>query len=129
MLKAEAAWGEAMGLFNLFGGKKNAAKTAAKGPEHTTSVARQLEEVDAKAAAPPSRPVAGSPAAISAPAAATQVKLRLRMAASLRAGELGKAYEAAKGLADIQAKAGRRVGARVWAVEAERILAAIPKAA
>ncbi|MFT3724020.1 MAG: hypothetical protein QM773_10570 [Hyphomonadaceae bacterium] len=34
---------------------------------------------------------------------------------------MGAAYEAAKGLADIQAKAGRRVGARVWSAEAERI--------
>jgi hypothetical protein len=39
------------------------------------------------------------------------------------------AYEAAKELAAIQAKAGRRVGARMWTAEAERIKAGLPAAA
>jgi hypothetical protein len=70
---------------------------------------------------------AAKPAVQIAPAASEsgvkQVKLRLRLAASLRAGEHAEAYKAAQDLASIQAKAGRRVGARVWAAEAERILA------
>jgi hypothetical protein len=118
MLMPEAAWGETMGLFNLFGGKK---KDEAKG-----------KPVEAKpAAAASAKPAASAPAgrsAVQIAAAASesgvaQVKLRLKLAASLRAGEHAEAYKAAKDLAAIQAKAGRRVGARMWAAEAERILA------
>ena len=111
-----------MGLFSsLFGGKK---KDEAKG------------EAAQKAAAPPAARAAKpsgkeKQAATSAPPAivtasatgAAQVKLRLKLAASLRTGEHAAAYQAAKGLADIQAKAGRRTGERIWRQEAERILA------
>ena len=56
-------------------------------------------------------------------AAAAQAKLRLKLAASLRAGQAAVAYEAATGLAEIQVKAGRPTVARVWQVQAERIKA------
>lgn len=52
-----------------------------------------------------------------------QAKLRLKLAASLRAGQAAVAYEAATGLAEIQVKAGRPTVARVWQVQAERIKA------
>jgi hypothetical protein len=106
-----------MGLFNLFGGKKKEeAKPAAAAPV-----------VDAKAKPPAAPAPAARPAVQIALAASEsgvkQVRLRLKLAASLRAGEHAEAYKAAKDLAAIQAKAGRRVGARVWTAEAERILA------
>jgi hypothetical protein len=119
MLCVEAARGEAMGFFNLFGGKK---KEAAKPAEARPAVEAKAKPVVGAAPAP-----AAKPAVQIAPAASEsgvkQVKLRLKLAASLRAGEHAEAYKAAKDLAAIQAKAGRRVGARVWAAEAERILA------
>lgn len=108
-----------MGLFNLFGGKK---KDAAKPAE-----AKPVLEVAAKPAVESPPAPAAKPTVQIAPAASDagvkQVKLRLKLAASLRAGEHAEAYKAAQDLAAIQAKAGRRVGARVWATEAERILA------
>jgi hypothetical protein len=107
-----------MGLFNLFGGKKKD-EAKAKAPE--------AKPVEAKAkpaavAAPAARP-AVQIALAAGESGVKQVKLRLKLAASLRAGEHAEAYRAAKDLAAIQAKAGRRVGARVWTAEAERILA------
>jgi hypothetical protein len=88
-----------MGLFNLFGGKKKDAARPSKGK------------------APPGE-------ALALPAVApAQVKLRLKLAQSLRTRRALAAYEAAKELAAIQTRAGRRVGARMWAAEAERILA------
>jgi hypothetical protein len=113
---------EAMGLFSsLFGGKKRDELKA---------------EAPAKAAAPPAAKAAKpsgkekqaatsvAPAvAAASPTGAAQVKLRLKLAASLRTGEHAAAYQAARGLADIQAKAGRRTGERMWRQEAERILA------
>jgi hypothetical protein len=92
-----------MGLFNLFGGKKKKAARPAKGK------------------AGPAAEVLVLPA--TAPA---QVKLRLKVAMSLRTRRASAAYEAAKELAAIQAKAGRRVGARKWSAEAERIKASDP---
>lgn len=47
------------------------------------------------------------------------------MAASLRSGEHAAAYEAAKGLAEIQTKAGRTTAARVWSEQAEKIRASL----
>jgi hypothetical protein len=92
-----------MGLFSFLGGGKKAAVVK---PAPAPVGPMPLEE-KAEAAAPAT--------------GVAQAKLRLKLAASLRSGEHAAAYEAAKGLADIQAKAGRRVGARVWSVEAERI--------
>jgi hypothetical protein len=97
-----------MGLFSsLFGGKK---KDAPK----TEAAAKPAAGKQVVAAAAEPVQVSGTGVA--------QVKLRLKLAASLRAGELEAAYEAAKGLAEIQAKAGRRVGARIWREQADRIL-------
>lgn len=105
-----------MGLFNLFGGKK------------------KDESAPAKAAAPPkpeakpaaSKTVAAAPVVAALPAAgAAQVRLRLKMVQSLRSRRVAAAYEAAKELAAIQAKAGRRLGARMWTAEAERIKAGL----
>ncbi len=93
-----------MGLFSLFGGKKKQATA-------------EREVVGAPAVPDaPERAAAGG-------AGAAQVKLRLKLAASLRSGAHADAYEAAKMLADMQARAGRRVGRRVWSAEADRILA------
>jgi len=107
-----------MGLFNLFGGKKKEEGKAAK-PVEAKAVETKPAPASAKATPAPAQQiaVAGSDAGVK------QVKLRLKLAASLRAGEHAEAYKAAKDLAAIQAKAGRRVGARVWTAEAERILA------
>src|SRR5262245_48320084 len=106
-----------MGLFNLFGGKKKDEAKAVK-PAEAKAVEAKPAPASTKAATPaPQVALAGSDAGVK------QVKLRLKLAASLRAGEHFEAYKAAKDLAAIQAKAGRRVGARVWTAEAERILA------
>ena len=101
-----------MGLFDLFRKKEAEVKAAA------VVVAAEPVEI--------TKPVeAVVPVAIvaSEPTGTTQVRLRLKLAAAKRAGATARAYEAAKGLADIQAKAGRRTAARVWREEAERILA------
>ena len=103
-----------MGLFDLFRKKEAEVKTAAivaSEPAKPVEIAKAIEVVE--------------PAAIvaSEPAGTAQVRLRLKLAAAKRAGATARAYEAAKGLADIQAKAGRRTAARVWREEAERILA------
>jgi hypothetical protein len=103
-----------MGLFNLFGGKK-------KDESKAKPADAPAEAVEAKLAAA-ARP-APQIALVASESGVRQVKLRLKLAASLRAGEHGEAYRAAKDLAAIQAKAGRRVAARVWTAEAERILA------
>jgi hypothetical protein len=97
-----------MGLLSfLFGGKKEKAKAASK---------PKAEQV---VAAP--SPVAYVP--VSATTGVAQAKLRLKLAASLRAGEHAAASEAARGLADIQIRAGRKTVARVWQEQAERIKA------
>ncbi|MDP3738182.1 MAG: hypothetical protein Q8R02_12375 [Hyphomonadaceae bacterium] len=101
-----------MGLFSFLGGGKKKAAVAGK----PTSMARELDAVAAMPAE-----LAAAPVVFAAPGS-VQVKLRLKLAASLRTGQHAKAYEAAKGLADIQAKAGRRMAARVWREQAERIL-------
>jgi hypothetical protein len=118
-----------MGLFNLFGGKKKddaraatapAAKSAQPAPRTVEARANATELPAATTTQAKMFEEAGLPVSASA---LTQVRLRLKLASSLRSGEHAKAYEAAKGLADMQAKAGRRVGARIWTAEAERILA------
>lgn len=97
-----------MGLLSfLFGGKKAKAKAASK--PKTEQAVTTLP------------PVAYVP--VSATAGVVQAKLRLKLAASLRTGEHAAAYEAAKGLADIQIRAGRKTVARVWQAQAERIKA------
>jgi hypothetical protein len=114
-----------MGLFNLFGGKK---KDETK-PVKVEAAAVKAEAKPAKADSKPAkaaRPLAPEPLAASASGAA-QVKLRLKVAQSLRSRRVAAAYEAAKELAAIQAKAGRRVGARMWTAEAERIKAGLPE--
>jgi hypothetical protein len=110
-----------MGLFSsLFGGKK-------KDEARAEAPAKAAAPPAAKAAKPSGREkqaASAAPAVVTAsPTGAAQVKLRLKLAASLRTGEHAAAYQAAKGLADIQAKAGRRTGERIWRQEAERILA------
>jgi hypothetical protein len=112
--------GDTMGLFDLFSGKKKDEAKAA--PKPAEPPAKTVEA----AAKPAPAVVKAAPQVALAPSESgvVQVKLRLKLAASLRAGEHGKAYRAAKDLAAIQAKAGRRVGARIWTAEAERILSA-----
>jgi hypothetical protein len=123
-----------MGLFNLFGGKKKdeakAAPVVAAAPKaepKAEKVKAEAPKAEAKAEkAKTATPVA---VAVSSNAGSAQVKLRLKLAASLRTKQHAQAYEAAKSLADIQAKAGRRLGARLWAEQADRIKAQDPKAA
>jgi hypothetical protein len=100
-----------MGLFSfLFGRKKDKAEPAAKAAPAKAGVV-------AKSASP--TPVASAPA--SATSGVAQAKLRLKLVASLRAGDHPAAYQAAKGLADIQTRAGRKTVARTWQQQAERI--------
>lgn len=110
-----------MGLFDLFSGKKKEkpAAVAAPTPQASKPVAPVMVVETKPAPAPVHAPVMVAAAEATG---ALQVKLRLKLAASLRAGQHAKAYEAAKGLADIQARAGRRMAARVWREQAERIL-------
>ncbi len=108
-----------MGLFSfLFGGKKKAKAEAPAKPVVAEKQAAK-EKPAAKAAV-----TAAAPAAV--PAGVVQARLRLRMAASLRTGEHAVAYEAARSLAEMQAKAGRKTAARVWIAQAERIKASLP---
>ncbi|MFT3724027.1 MAG: hypothetical protein QM773_10605 [Hyphomonadaceae bacterium] len=114
-----------MGLFSFLGGKKKdkapAVKPVPVAEARPTVTETKAEAALAKAASVPAAPQVVAPQLSVVGTGVVQAKLRLKLAASLRAGALGAAYEAAKGLADIQAKAGRRVGARVWSAEAERI--------
>ena len=109
-----------MGLFSfLFGGKKDKAMPATKAVSPKPGVVDKSDP-DAPAA------VAYAPAAVAyAPASATggvaQAKLRLKLVASLRSGDHPAAYQAAKSLADIQTRAGRKTVARTWQQQAERI--------
>lgn len=104
-----------MGLFSfLFGGKKTdkaEAKPAAAKPSKSEKAPVTVKTVE------PAAPVI-------VPGIA-QAKLRLKLAASLRTGQHDVAYEAARGLADIQLRAGRKTVARVWQQEAERIRIAL----
>jgi hypothetical protein len=118
-------------VFGLFGGKKK--KEEAKSAAAPVSGA-SANAPSAKAEAPKAEVKAAAPApvvahAVRAAPGAEQVKLRLKLAAAKRTGQTAAAYAAAKGLADIQAKAGRRLGARLWTQEADRILERDPEAA
>lgn len=102
-----------MGLFSfLFGGKMDKAKAAAKPTAAKPGVAE-------RAASAPSTQFVHAPA--SATSGVTQAKLRLKLVASLRSGDHPAAYQAAKSLADIQTRAGRKMVARSWQQQAERI--------
>jgi hypothetical protein len=115
-----------MGLFGLFGGKKkDEAKPAVAKP--APAATKAVEPVKAVKPASPA-PGFAMPAAIAA-VGAEQVRLRLKLVAAVKTGKTAAAYQAAKGLAEIQAKAGRRLGARMWAQQAERILELDPGAA
>jgi hypothetical protein len=107
-----------MGLLSsLFGGKK---KEASKPPAAPVAASTAKPAVMGKQVMPA---LATEPAAVMSAPGAAQVKLRLKMAALLRSGEYSQAYKAARELAEIQVKAGRRVGARLWDQQADRILA------
>jgi hypothetical protein len=117
--------GRDMGLFNLFGGKKKD-EVKASAPVATPAPVKPAETKAAPAKTAPAKPVATAAAAVAAAPTSTgagQVKLRLKLAHSLRTGERDAAYAAATSLAEIQAKAGRRTQARAWREKAERIKA------
>lgn len=116
-------------MFGLFGNKKK--KEEAKAGPVVAKAAAKVEPAKAVApvtAAPAPVAAAATPAMMAA-VGAEQVKLRLRLVAAVKSGETAAAYRAAKGLADIQARAGRRIGAKKWAQQAERILELDPEAA
>lgn len=105
-----------MGLFSfLFGGKKAKAKSVEAAPAAKPAASAKTPPVVVKAAEA-SAPIAVAPGVV-------QAKLRLKLAASLRTGERAAAYEAAKALAEIQVRAGRKTVARVWQQQADRIKA------
>jgi hypothetical protein len=113
-----------MGFFsNLFGGGK--AKEPKAAPVKAAPAKAEAAPAAAKVEAKASAKTATKAEVIAPPVSSTgasQVKLRLKLAAASRAGDIESAYYAAKSLADIQAKAGRRVGERIWREEAERII-------
>jgi len=119
--------GLAMGLFSfLSGGKKKEQKAApvkATAPE-PVAAAPVVAKVAERKAEPPSKGVepATPPVVVTATGVA-QAKLRLKLAASLRAGQRAAAYEAATRLAEIQTRAGRPTMARVWKIQAAKIRA------
>jgi hypothetical protein len=102
-------------LATLFGGKKKEAPKAAAAPA-AAGVAKPQVMGKTVSPAPVEHMTLGAPGA-------AQVKLRLKMAALMRSGEYAAAYKAARELAEIQVKAGRRIGARGWDEQADRILA------
>lgn len=105
-----------MGLFSfLFGGKKAKSKPVEGVPTAKPAAPTKASPVVAS--------VVEAAAPIAIPAGVVQAKLRLKLAASLRTGEQAAAYEAAKALADIQVRAGRKTVARLWQQQAERIKA------
>lgn len=124
-----------MGLFSFLTGKKAGASapvSTAPGGD-MIRVASPPPKVQAKAQAkaepgaeapPPAAAKAAGPAKAVGEASATgsvHVKLRMKLAAATRNGDLEEAYVAARDLETIQTKAGRRVAARVWREQAERI--------
>jgi len=117
-----------MGLFGLFGGKKKdeAKPAAAKSAPAAAKVVEPAKSVAPAKGTP--APVASAPVGMAA-VGAEQVRLRLKLVAAVKTGKTAAAYQAAKGLADIQAKAGRRLSARMWAQQADRILELDPEAA
>jgi hypothetical protein len=118
----------------LFGGKKTAkaeaASVVAPKPDGVADAPPRvvIEEPGLAAAAPVIAAVTPEAVETGAETGASgvhQVRLRLRLAGALNRGDLSAAYEAAAGLADIQVQAGRRLGARAWREEADRILEAM----
>ena len=110
-----------MGLFSfLFGGKKKELRAKPVAEKAVNVVGKPAAQVAVAAAKTVETiaPVVSSPGIV-------QAKLRLKLAASLRSGQSGAAYEAAKQLADIQVRAGRKTVARVWQQQAERIKATL----
>ena len=124
----EAIKGLAMGLFSfLTGGKKKEEKAApvaaAPPPSKPTLAEAKAEAALAKAATPVAPVAVVAVAEVTAATGVTQAKLRLKLAASLRARQHMAAYEAARGLADIQVQAGRPNVARLWQVQADELKA------
>jgi hypothetical protein len=106
-----------MGLFSfLFGDKKPKAKAA---PKPAAENPAKPEKPSASAAIKSTE----SPAPVVISQGILQAKLRLKLVASLRNGKSAAAYEAAKSLADIQVRAGRKTVARVWQRQADQIKA------
>lgn len=109
---------------NLFGGgkSKQAGAATAKPAAPGGDVIRVATPQRAKAAATP--PMAGevrTEVKQTDRAGFGQARLRMRLVAAQRAGDIEAAYEAARGLEAIQMQAGRRVGARVWRQQAESL--------
>lgn len=121
------AKGLVMGLFSfLTGGKKKEAKAepvAVAPPPAKSTIAETKTEAALALASSPIAAVVTAPVQLTAATGVTQAKLRLKLAASLRARQHMAAYEAARGLADIQIKAGRPNVARLWQVQADRLKA------
>lgn len=110
-----------MGLFSfLFGGKKfkEAAPKAAAVKDAATKDKAAVKPAPAAVA-----PIEAAPVIVGQ--GVTQARLRLKLAASLRTGQTAAAYEAAKALADIQVRAGRKTVARVWQQQADEIKAGL----
>lgn len=115
-----------MGLFSfLTGGKKKSAApvVAAPAPSQPTPVVTKAEAALAIAEPQVTSLASAPPAAVKAATGVTQARLRLKLAASLRAKQHMVAYEAARSLAEIQVKAGRPTGARLWQVQADELKA------
>jgi len=115
-----------MGLFSfLTGGKKKDTKAptvVAPPPPPKRAAETRAEAAFAKTATPVTPIAIATPVEVIA-TGVTQAKLRLKLAASLRAGQHMAAYEAAHALADIQVKAGRPTVARLWLVQADELKA------
>jgi len=107
-----------MGLFSFLSGAKKKEQKAAP----VMAAAQFVAKVAEVKVGPPPKIVEPAPNVMTATGVA-QAKLRLKLAASLRAGERVAAYEAATRLAEIQTKAGRPTVARVWQVQAAKIRA------
>ena len=117
-----------MGLFSfLTGGKKKEATPSpvvvAPSPSKPTIAETKAEAALAKAATPMAPVAVMAAAEVIAATGVMQAKLRLKLAASLRARQHMDAYEAARGLADIQVQAGRPNVARLWQVQANALKA------
>ena len=112
---------------NLFGGGKSkqakAVETRPATPGGDVIRVATPQKVKAEAVKPSAvaAPVADVRAALKEAGATGfgQARLRMRLVAAQRAGDIEAAYEAALGLEAIQLQAGRRVGARVWREQAD----------
>jgi len=98
-----------MGLLSfLFGKKRTPAVSAGPPPRSTDLVAGAPETGMADDVQRP-------------PPGVLQARVRLRMAAAMSRGRHADASDAARQLANMQEKAGRRVAARIWSEQARRI--------